>query len=90
VIDETHLKYILQLIEGTTVQHIIVIGDSKEYKEKSAYYGVQILSLVELQQIGLEHPAEKERSSHITFDTIASIYYSSNPKNNVNEERIIK
>lgn len=81
VIDDTHLEYILQLVEGTTVKHIVVIGSEEDYAEKSKYFGISILNLSQLNKLGLQNPME--RSAQIAFDTIACIYYNSNPKNNI-------
>lgn len=59
VIDETHLEYILQLVEGTTVKHIIVIGSEEDYAEKSKYFGISILNLSQLNELGLQYPMER-------------------------------
>lgn len=59
VIDDTHLEYILQLVEGTTVKHIVVIGSEEDYAEKSKYFGISILNLSQLNKLGLQNPMER-------------------------------
>lgn len=100
VIDQTHLDFTLQAIEGTSVKYIIVI-DSQEEDEIN-YFGVLVYSLQALKKLGQEKLIDrssllsKKKTSLFflfftstnyyyfqAFDSIASVYYSSNPKNNV-------
>lgn len=70
VIDKTHLDYILHLIEGTSVKHIIVIGNEEgesDYSEKEKYFGLSVTSLAQLQNIGKEHLID--RSEKISKNT---------------------
>lgn len=69
VIDETHLEFVLQLIEGTTVKHLIVIGHDVQERE---YFGICIHGLHYLKQLGQQEPIERsdqtsKRSSEIVF-----------------------
>ncbi|KAI9251096.1 hypothetical protein EDC94DRAFT_697752 [Helicostylum pulchrum] len=79
VIDQTHLDFTLQVIEGTSVKYIIVV-DSQEESEIN-YFGVFVYSLQALKKLGQEKLID--RSNLLTHDSIASVYYSSNPKNNI-------
>lgn len=56
VIDETHLGFVLQLVEGTSVKHIIVMGDDVQERE---YFGIQIHGLHYLKQLGQLETIEK-------------------------------
>lgn len=56
VIDKTHLDFTLQLIEGTSVKHLIVL-DSDE-KDKSIH-GISIQSLQSLMKFGQENRIER-------------------------------
>ncbi|EPB91597.1 hypothetical protein HMPREF1544_01519 [Mucor circinelloides 1006PhL] len=76
VIDETHLEYVLRLVEGTSVKHIIVLDEAADYEEQKKYFGFSITSFSQLQALGKEHLAD--RSDNLTNDSIASIYYSTN------------
>ncbi|GAN04408.1 acyl-CoA synthetase long-chain family member 1 isoform X1 [Mucor ambiguus] len=76
VIDETHLEYVLHLVEGTSVNHIIALGEDANYKEQENYFGLSITSFSQLQKLGKEHPMDRSETS--TSDSIASIYYSTN------------
>jgi hypothetical protein len=69
VIDETHLEFVLQLIEGTSVKHIIVITNSQEeedYKDRSKYFGVAIHGLRQVQKLGQQQDITIDRSNHIS------------------------
>lgn len=60
VIDKTHLEYILRLIEGTSITHIIIIGDGEQdYSEQEKYFGCNITCLNRLKNIGKEHLIDK-------------------------------
>lgn len=52
VIDQTHLDFTLQVIEGTSVKYIIVV-DSQEESERN-YFGVFVYSLQALKKLGQE------------------------------------
>jgi long-subunit acyl-CoA synthetase (AMP-forming) len=62
VIDETHLEFVLQLIEGTAVKHIVAIRDTIEednFVERSKYFGVTIHSLNQIKKLGQQEPVER-------------------------------
>ncbi|CEP17591.1 hypothetical protein [Parasitella parasitica] len=78
VIDETHLEFVLGLLEGSTVKHLIVINEDEDadYSGLEKAYGFSITCLHQLQKIGEENPVD--RSYDISTDSIASIYYNTN------------
>ncbi|KAI8646630.1 hypothetical protein BD408DRAFT_409991 [Parasitella parasitica] len=78
VIDETHLEYILCLLEESTVKHIIVIDEEQDadYSELEKSYGFSITCLNQLQLIGNENLVD--RSLDISTNSMASIYYNTN------------
>ncbi|CAO3607277.1 unnamed protein product [Mucor fragilis] len=85
VIDETHLEYVLRLVEGTSVTHIIVLGEDTDYEEQEKYFGFSITSFSRLQALGKNQLIDR---SMTTSDSIASIYYSTNSQKiipNVND-----
>jgi long-chain acyl-CoA synthetase len=60
VIDETHLDFVLQLIEGTTVKHLVVINQQhKEYSKQAQYDGVTVTCLSSLESVGREHTIKR-------------------------------
>lgn len=59
VIDETHLEYVLRLVEGTSVKHIIVLGEAADYEEQEKYFGFSITSFSQLQALGKEHLVDR-------------------------------
>ncbi|KAI8047730.1 uncharacterized protein B0P05DRAFT_601010 [Gilbertella persicaria] len=80
MIDDTHLEFILDLILGSSITHIIVIThEQQSYREMEPLYGIKIFSLFDLEKIGQEYVIERHKK--ISPDSIASIYYS-NPKHN--------
>ncbi|KAG2198959.1 hypothetical protein INT47_013143 [Mucor saturninus] len=79
VIDASHLDFALHLIEASTVKHLIVLGHHPQ--EQREYFGIRVSSFDYLKKVGLE--ALIETSDQTSSDTMASIYYSSNPKNNI-------
>ncbi|KAI7894121.1 uncharacterized protein EV154DRAFT_600251 [Mucor mucedo] len=79
VIDASHLDFALHLIEASTVKHLIVLGNHPQ--EQREYFGIRVSSFDYLKKVGLE--ALIETSDQTSSDTMASIYYSSNPKNNI-------
>ncbi|KAK4509611.1 uncharacterized protein ATC70_007964 [Mucor velutinosus] len=81
VIDKTHLEYVLRLVEGTSVKHIIVLGEDADYEEQEKYFGLCVTSFSQLQTLGNEHFVDRSEKS--TNDSIASIYYSTNPQKNI-------
>lgn len=63
VIDETHLEYILRLVEGTSVKHIIVLGEDESYEEQEKYFGFSITGFSQLQTFGREHLIDRSELS---------------------------
>lgn len=64
VIDETHLDFVLKLIEGTTVKHLIVIDQQsqdqyQEYPNQEELSGVTVTSLSKLELLGNENIIER-------------------------------
>lgn len=63
VIDETHLEYVLRLVEGTSVTHIIVLGEDTDYEEQEKYFGFSITSFSRLQALGKNQLIDRSMTS---------------------------
>lgn len=57
VIDQTHLDFTLQAIEGTSVKYIIVIDSQEE--DVINYFGVFVYSLQALKKLGQEKSIDR-------------------------------
>jgi hypothetical protein len=57
VIDATHLDFVLHLIEGTSVKHLIVIGQQDSKQEE--HFGVTVTSLSNLESVGNKNKIER-------------------------------
>ncbi|KAL9558989.1 hypothetical protein MBANPS3_000644 [Mucor bainieri] len=87
VIDETHLEYVLRLVEGSSVKHIIVLGGDGSFEEQEKYFGLSITGFNQLQTLGKENLMDRSELS--TNNSIASIYYSTNAQKIVSEYTIV-
>lgn len=62
VIDKSHLDFVLQLIDSTSVEHIIVISEEEEeesYEEKANYFDVTIHTLDQVKKSGQQKLVER-------------------------------